>query len=144
MEILLYSCAQENNVINKNLELLETIQGDLREESSIMTPVVMIESITTPAANYAMISEWNRYYYINNIISERTGLWRLEMSIDVLKTYASEILANKAVIRRQQTNWNIYLDDPNFKVYNNKLIQTKLFPNGFNNEPDFILVVAGG
>lgn len=143
MNLTIFNCADEPIRVNKTLNIVDTYEGALRENCSVIDPKIIV-NVEISDGNYAYIEDFGRYYFINNITSVGTGLWVLEMHVDVLYTYREQIKALNAVIRRQETNWNIYLDDPNFKVYNNKLIQTKTFPNGFNENPEFILTVAGG
>lgn len=143
MNLTIFNCSDEPTKVNKTLNIVDTYEGTLRENCSIIDPKILV-NVELSEGNYAYIEEFGRYYFINNITSAGLGLWIIEMHVDVLYTYRTEIGALNAVIKRQELLWNIYLDDPNFKVYNNKLIQTKTFPNGFNDSPQFVLTVAGG
>lgn len=149
MTITFYHNTSENNRVDKSSFLDEstklTIQGTLRDECSIMNPVIMIEYTATATFmyNYCLIPYFNRYYYINNITCVRNGLYRLELSVDVLMTYKTDILQQKAVISRQENEYNLYLPDNSFKVYSYPQIQTKTFPNGFLDTANFVLLVAG-
>lgn len=89
-ELRLYNYNKESIRVNKalNLTLYATLNGDLRETTDILNPSIIIEYNTYPAANYAHIPALNRYYFIRDIVSERKNLWRLEMHVDVLMTYA--------------------------------------------------------
>lgn len=61
----------------------------------------------------------------------------------MLDSFKTEIKANTGIIERQQNKWNLYLDDGTFKLYQNPLVLTRLFPSGFSAE-EWILAVAGG
>lgn len=52
---------------------------------------VVISSTTTPNYNYCRISEFNRYYFINNISWLGGTAFQLDLHVDVLYTYADEI-----------------------------------------------------
>lgn len=76
--------------------------GTLRGESGIVNPSVLMDfgNNTAPGYNYAYIPEFSRYYWINEITSVGGGLWRVDMSVDVLATYKQSIgAANKYILR---------------------------------------------
>ena len=91
------------------------------------------------------ISDFSRYYFIDDIISINNDIWEVHGHVDVLETYKTQILANQAVIARQQNRYNLYLNDPDFMTYNFDQIQTKKFSNpaGFNKVLNYVLVVNG-
>lgn len=71
-------------------------------------------------------------------------MWEIHAHVDVLETYASAIKANSAVIRRQEGKYNLYLDDPEFHIYNSERIQTlKLTNSEFSKGLKYVLVVNG-
>lgn len=85
-----------------------------------------------------------RQYFITDIRSIGNGRFEVDAKTDVLSTWASEIKSNTAVIRRQEGLFNLYLDDPEFKVYNYEQIQTLKFPaNTFTKTLAYVLVVNG-
>lgn len=143
MTITLMRNTSPLNKINKTATTVSTLSGALIDESSIIDPVIEIESASVPAANYAHIPDFGRYYFINNIESVRDGLWRLTLHVDVLKTYASAILSNKAVVSRSTNLWNLYLEDNDFKCYADPYVITKDFPSGFNTY-QLVLALLGG
>ena len=65
--------------------------------------------------------------------------------MDVLETYKNGIKSNKAVIKRQQNIFNLYLNDPDFITYNNDKIQTLQIKNGagFSKNWTYVLVING-
>lgn len=144
MILKLYKNLSEKNVVDKNTTELAVISGTLREDCSVINPVIMIEDTAgfdLKFTNYAYIEEFGRFYYINNIVC-KGNLFELDMHVDVLKTHANGIRANEAVISRQQNNYNLYLQDGVFKTYAYPHIQIKQFPNGFNRY-NFVFSVAG-
>lgn len=144
MIIKLQNTISEPNKIGKDITDILQIEGTLKEETSIIDPVILIKYEGTLNNNYMTIEEFGRSYFINNITSIRTGLWEISAHIDVLETYRDEIKENRAVIKRQENDWNLYIDDGTFKSYQNPLIYTRTFPNGFNEtNNEFVLVVAG-
>lgn len=143
MTITMMETTSPSNKINKALKTITTLTGALVNEASLIDPVIEIESETVPRGNYAHIPDFNRYYFITNVESVRTGLWRVSFHVDVLKTYASQILANEAVISRSSNLWNLYLEDNDFKSYANPHIIRKAFPSGFTTY-QLVLALLGG
>lgn len=142
--IMLMQNTSPVNKIGKELSSQLEVTGELRSETSIIDPVIMIECDLADLTNcnYMYIPQFNRYYFVNNIRSIRNGLVEFTCHVDVLETYKDQIKANSAIIKRQENNWNLYLNDGTFKVYQNPIIITKEFPSGFNTQ-EFVLAVAG-
>ena len=117
----------------------------LKEGTSILRPTLVLSSSSNLGSfNYMYISDFSRYYFIDDIVSLHNNLWEVSGHVDVLETYAAQIKTNTAVIKRQQTKYNLYLDDPEFKTYNYEQIQTLQFPaNSFNKALSYVLVVNG-
>lgn len=133
----------EYNKINKNPVSRLSVEGTLKEETSIVDPVIIIEyNGTLNNVNYAHIPEFNRWYFITDITSVRTGLWRVAMHCDVLKTYSEGILGSTGVIARQENSWNLYLNDSFYKCYQYSNVVTKVFPSGFTSQA-FVLAMSG-
>lgn len=110
MTIILYQSTAEPERVEKTtfLTQVEEITGVLREGTSIINPSILVQknSMPTPFPNYAYIPEFNRYYFIDNIITQRNKLWIIEMTVDVLMTYKTQILNLTATIARQEFNYN--------------------------------------
>lgn len=146
MTLTLYKCTSENQRVDKSSYLGSgsTYTFSFKDESSAFEPTVLIstsENITNK--NYAYIDTLGRYYYVTDITLVRAGLYRVKLHVDVLMTYRSEIKACSAVLARQESVNNIYLDDPEFKVYNYKQVDCYNFSSPFSKALSFILTVAG-
>lgn len=136
--------SSEKNALTKDISTVLSLSGTLRSETSIMDPVILIncDLAAVTYCNYMSIPAFGRSYFITNIRSIREGLVEFSGHVDVLSSFQNAIRANSAIIKRQENDWNLYLDDGSFRVYQNQFIQTKVFPGGFNNE-EFVLAVAG-
>lgn len=134
----------DKNVVSKDLTTLLSVSGVLKNETSIIDPVIIIECDLTTLVNvnYMHIPIFGRYYYINNIRSVRNGLVEFTCHVDVLQSFASAIRSNTGIIHRQENAWNLYLNDGSFKVYQNPMVLTRDFPTGFSTH-EFVLAVAG-
>lgn len=134
----------DRNVVNKNVNNIMTVNGTLKDSTSIINPVIRIQcnlsSVT--GCNYIYIPEFDRYYYVNDITSITNDIVEFSCHVDVLYTYSSQIRSNTAIVRRQENQWNLYLNDGTFRVYQDPKVVTKAFPSGFNTQ-EFVLAVAG-
>lgn len=132
------------NAVYKTTDLVISLTGTLREESSIINPVITVSGIDdyVSSINYAYIPEFARYYFVTNIESVRNGLWRVSMHVDVLYTYSEDILSNYAIIERNENEYDLHLNDGLFQTQQNPRIAQYPFPSGFNTW-NFVLAVAG-
>ena len=134
----------ERNRVTKDVENLMTVSGELKTETSIVDPVILIECdlSAVTGCNYVSIPTFGRSYFVNNIRSIRSGLVEFSCHVDVLSSFAAQIKQNTAIVRKQEKNWNLYLNDGSFKIYQNPNVLTKAFPSGFTTQ-EFVLAVAG-
>lgn len=149
MVIFLYKTTSERNKIIKEFNSNDslTLSGYLRSECSVLQPVIVIEMTgnTITQYNYCYIPEFGRYYFINNIESVRTNVWRIHCNVDVLMSYSQQIL-NLNVIVSDETS-------PDNETYMsgevwNTTVRTKTdvinFPNGLLDNGEYILITSGG
>lgn len=143
--IIMQTNSSENNKLDKTLTDISTLTGVLRQETSIIDPVIRVEGNLSEYvnANYCTIPEFGRSYFINNIHSIRNGLFEIVCHVDVLTSFKTQIRANSAIIHKSERNWNLYLNDGSLKTYQNPLVYTKKFSSGFPESEYFILGVAG-
>ena len=150
MVVRLYACTAENNRVDKTdfLSSEFNMEGSLREESSVIDPVILIEK-TNPAIqnyNYMYIPEFGRWYYINDIISVNTKLWEIHAHVDVLYTWGADIRKSKCIIDKtaDATDANLYLDDGSFVMDSHKYNTVIPFTSGFDSSGSYVLICAGG
>lgn len=132
----------DDNVLDKILSPIRTVTGTLKTATSILSPVIEMSGDIPVNANYMYISTFGRYYFIDDIRSTGSGRFEISAHVDVLTTYANEIRSCDAIVARQAYNWNLYVDDGSFKVYQNPMLTIKKFPSGFATQ-EFVLAVAG-
>lgn len=145
LTVKLHHNSSPDNKIGKQLDAGLSMNCVLKEESSILKPTIIIEAATAPITyNYMYIQELQRYYFIDDIVSKNNKIWEITGHVDVLQTFQNGILAQDAVIRRQQNKYNLYLNDPDFMTYNYDQLQTLYFSNtGFLKTLSYVLVVNG-
>ena len=150
MELNLFTCNAENERVDKTSFISNrfVMQGTLRDESSVIDPVIVIEK-TNPAIsnyNYMYIPEFGRWYYINDIVSVRNKIWEIHAHVDVLYTWGADIKNMEGIADKLEDYYdaNMYYDDGSFIMDCRKDIQVKEFPNGLNETGQYILICAGG
>ena len=145
MDVIFYYNMSDDRMINKSLATGETFQGVLRDECSIMSPVIRFEKNGVLRYNYAYIPDFQRYYSITYKTSYRDGIWDVSFEVDVLMSFRNDI-NNLNVIVDKQTSSDIgdeRIDDGSL-VTENVMFQTVYnFPNGFNDTGEYILITAG-
>lgn len=142
--ITLQTNSSPKNQLDKSLSNVLAVTGNLKEDSSVVDPIILVQAplSTIVTANYMTIHAFGRSYFITDMVSVRNSLVEIHGHCDVLTTYAAAIRGNDAIIYRQENDWNLYLDDGSFQVYNNPNVLTRPFPSGFSTL-EFILAVAG-
>lgn len=132
------------NKISKTPQILFQLTGTLKDESSVVDPVILVEKDNPISANYAYIAAFNRYYYIKNIESVRNNLWRITMHTDVLKTFSEGILGSPCIVAKSSSRFNLYLNDSDYKCLQDDIIMTKSFPTGFDlSDSMYVVAILG-
>lgn len=92
----------------------------LKDNCSIINPV--IESATMPAnANYIYISEWQRYYFITNVVYVSKTTKEFSCEVDVLASFKSAIGSTSARIAFASTGYDKNIVDPRAVIKSTKL-----------------------
>lgn len=130
--------------MDKTITTIASLSGTLKDATSIIDPVILVEGDLSQFAqcNYMTIPVFGRSYFVTNIRSIRNDLFEISAHVDVISTWKSEIRGNLAIVKKQQNDWNLYLNDGTFHTYQNPMVLAKQFPTGFNTL-EFVLAVAG-
>ena len=118
MTINLYSISEDPRTMPKTLPEPVTLTGRLRDEQvDVMHPSILMTGAPSQVYNYAYLPDFNRYYFVDPPITERTGLVRLQLHVDVLQTYYAGIMTAPVILDRASSGWNTYLPDPRRKFF---------------------------
>ena len=142
--IILQTNYSELNKVDKDVSDILEATGDLRDESSILNPSILVQCSLESLVdcNYMTIASFGRSYFVTDITSVRKNLVRIDGHVDVLSSFAAEIRNNVGIISKQEWDWNLYLNDGTFHTYQNPIVLTKAFPSGFTTQ-EFVLAIAG-
>ena len=134
----------ETIAITKNLTSLFELNGVLKDGCSIIDPVIEVETNVDAftGANYLIIPSFGRRYFIRDVVSTYYNLTEISCHVDVLSSFADAIKSNRGIVHRQERNWNLYLDDGVLKAYQNPLINTITFPQGFSGHTNLLLLAG--
>lgn len=131
MDIIFYKCADDRRVVSKTLSGAVTKNCTLKNDNSVLSPRIQVAQFDGFAGyNYAHIPAYERYYYINDIVIDSGGLITMSLSVDVLKTYETQIRATSALIFRQSQKYNVLLADDKLRAQVNEEIITRPFTGG--------------
>ena len=135
-------------VVDGSTQSISHYEGTLRDESSIIDPIFRIETIdgddtfAWKRVNYFYVEQWDRYYYITDIICVRKHLYEFHGHVDVLMSFKEQLEDCPCIVANQESDWNMYLDDGSCRVYQNPHFEIRKFSNYFGNH-QIILAVAG-
>ena len=88
-----------------------TIPCIVKGACSITAPLIEVSKDRRPIGyNYAYIEDFNRYYFINDIVYN-LGVWVLSLSCDVLASYYTEITGSSQYIMRNSVEYDTNIID---------------------------------
>lgn len=145
MTVVLQTNNSENNKVHKTLTNIVSKTGSLRESTSIVNPKILVQGdlASLRNCNYMTISDFGRSYFVTDIVAVGKGVVELTGHCDVLSSFSSQILSNRAVVLRQENSFNRYLNDSKFMTYQNNNIKTAVLSGEGFTQAGFILVTAG-
>ena len=145
MDIKLYYNTSDNKTIKKNIINEFSLTGTLRDSCSLIEPVINIESSNVLRFNYAYIPDFQRYYFVKEIINLRKNIWTLELEVDPLMSFKGDILVLQVVVDKQSSDsiGDEYIDDGSLVADNNTFTSIYNLSKGFNDHGEYILITAG-
>lgn len=111
MQLTLYNSSSMPSVIYKQKTVIETLNGDLKENVNREHVVVTIPYTSAYARiNYAYIPEFERYYFVSVdcINGERL---RLTMHSDALSSFWDRYKYSPCIAKRSSSNYNPAIRD---------------------------------
>lgn len=106
MNITLYSFTKRKNSTARPTSGGTNYTGTLKANTSVVSPSIIFEFSAFPGVNYAYIQEFSRYYWITDKIHLANNLWQLDMHVDVLASYKTEIGNSSKYILRAASEYN--------------------------------------
>ena len=147
MQAVLMVNTSENNKIGKTLTNVQEVDVLLKEETSALD--IVLELIMNTAnlmrVNYLHIPSLGRYYFVRDIQIDVGNRYIIYCHVDVLETFREEILDLCIIANKTENNnkADLYIDDNSFVSENRLVNDVYNFPNGFNDDGEFILITVG-
>lgn len=85
----IYTNKSNQNIINKRIDLVSELNCTFKEDIDILNPVLLVKNYT--GGNYCYLSDFERYYHIDDVGLLKGGVYQLHCSVDVLKSYADDL-----------------------------------------------------
>ena len=146
MNVEIYKNLSENSVIGKNKTLVYQTPCEIKGESSIINPVLILQyNEQLFSSNYVYIPAWSRYYFIDDVRVLTGGRVEASLSVDVLESFKDAILELDVILSdTEQTGLNNYLPSESFVVNCKHKTDIVNFSNGLLDNGEYILITAGG
>ena len=145
MELRLYRTLDNENVINKNLSLIHTMNIKLKDTVSITNPTLILSEVNGLdyfQCNYCFLSEFNRYYFIRDIEVLSNKNYRLQLEVDVLESFKEDILNSVVEVNRGIKQGDYQLINTNIETVR----EIDIYKSNvtLKNEKNIILSTIGG
>ena len=152
INIILYQLAKKKNSTKQPNVTGTTFSCEITEDCSIINPIVIIKASTFDTYigtfNYAYISTFNRYYFIDNVTySAKTGFWYFNLSCDVLASVKSGLISSYQYVERaynytgstisdwDNLNFNPYMIDSSYQSELKPVYDTVKYASPFQSLP---------
>lgn len=143
MQIKLYTTKSERNRLTKVLNNEVTLTGNLERACDIINPVILLEYDATLATkNYCYIADFERYYFISNIVFDDETMI-LYMHCDVLMSFRADILASIARVIRSASNYDVMIVDNMIINKANTRTYQRRIGNGFTRANKYLVLIGG-
>lgn len=139
-----YLNKSDRRYVKKTLEVVyDDVELTYIDKTDISNPVIKLGKAMDPLAyNYVYIPEFNRYYYMSQPTFE-AGFYKIQLHCDVLMSFYEYYKNRNVIVKRQESKYNLYLEDSQYKVQNRTATMTKEFPSGFNSAKYIVMGVVG-
>lgn len=130
MNITLYKTLDSNNVINKNKELIKTVDIKLKKDTDISYPIIeLMFDIDILDSNYLEIPIFKRFYFIEDIKILSNNIVAMKCKVDVLESFKDELLDCDVVVSKRKGGLD-YINSNNYEyevkkevdIYNSDVI----------------------
>ena len=154
MKVNFYISRDDKRTLDKkSLTSVGSVEMQIETGSSIYKPLLKIqkESLTQFASvNYMYVPMFDRYYFIDNIETEKGGLLLISGSCDVLNSFKSQIKTINTLIVRQEQEKDMSLQDSEFLTKTERTVSYKNFSSSpfsasaFGSDNNCIMLTVSG
>ena len=142
MNIVAYNNRSDTRKIGKTLTQVTEFVGTLRNETDVVTPVILVEG-ALPSFNYCFIAAFNRYYFVTDFRTVRNNVYEIHCKSDVLMSFDLDNVTG-VVVASERVGVNNYLNNKNWVTTVKDKTDIITFPAGLLDTGEYILITAGG
>lgn len=144
MSFTMYTNTSDNRVIDKSITAVGTaLTCTFKDDTSMENPTIIIDAAAyNSSCNYGYLDDTGRYYYVIDVTFSQQRCY-LQLKVDVLKSFASDIKNSPCAARRSASSYNKYFMDDKYTSLNYTESYVKNFPNKFDKSLNFVLVLGG-
>lgn len=105
LSVNLCNTPDEQNVIGKTRSVIDSVTCTVKGNISYENPILLLSynGAVTDNINYMEIPDFNRCYFISDIINLTGGRYEIHGKVDVLESFKEAILGMNCVINKQQS-----------------------------------------
>lgn len=153
MQLTYYNNLSDKRYVDKNIIQISKeghanpVDIILIDDTSLAKPTFrMKDTDLYMTTNYCYVDSLRRYYFIDDITLSK-GFAYLHCTCDVLMTYKEQLRHQNVIVARQEQHWDLFQNDPNWKVSQRTAIRTVAFTGGDGgfdyNTQQFVLGIVG-
>ena len=143
MTVIFYTYNGIKNKINKTLSSGLTLNDVIIQNDFDITnfDLLIKNSNFNLEYNYCFIPDLNRYYFIENIEKMNGSIYKIRITVDVLKSFSSQIENINAIITKSENPDNNFVNCEKSENYTSEVIN---LTDNFNHSGNLILVTSLG
>ena len=142
MTVIFYKYNGIKNKINKTLSSGLTVNDVIIQNDFDITNFdLLIKNSFNIEYNYCFIPDLNRYYFIENIEKMNGSIYKIRITVDVLKSFSSQIENINAIITKSENPDTNFVDCEKSENYTSEVIN---LTDNFNHSGNLILVTSLG
>ena len=143
MTVIFYKYNDIKNKINKTLSGGLTVNDVIMHNDFDITSFELLikNSDFNSEYNYCYIQDLGRYYFIDSVERMNGTIYKIRVSVDVLKSFSTQIENINAVITKSENPDDNFVDCEKSENYTSEVIN---MTDNFNHNGNLILVTSLG
>lgn len=143
MTVIFYKYDGIKNKINKTLENGLTVNDVIMQNDFDITNFDLLIKNTgfSSEYNYCYVQDLGRYYFIESVERMNGTIYKIRLSVDVLKSFSSQIENTHAIITKSKNPDDNFVDCEKSENYTSEVLN---LTDNFNHSGNLILVTSLG
>ena len=143
MTVIFYKYNGIKNKINKTLENGLTVNDVIMHNDFDITAFELLIKDTNfnSEYNYCYIQDLGRYYFIESVEKMNGTIYKIRLTVDVLKSFSTQIENINAIITKSENPDDNFVDCEKSENYTSEVIN---LTDNFNHSGNLILVTSLG